>query len=49
MYWSAIIGPAEADDSGKVEGTDGLQMEEVWLCWDTGPLRSRVGNPTENK
>jgi hypothetical protein len=40
MYWSDIIGPAEADDYGKVGCTDGLQMEEVCLCWDTGLLRS---------
>jgi hypothetical protein len=33
MAWSAIIGPAEQG-----QGTGGLQMKEVWLYWDTGPL-----------
>jgi hypothetical protein len=47
MAWSAIIEPAEitkpADErsgpsSGLSQGTEGLQMREVWLYWGTGPL-----------
>lgn len=46
MCWSDIIGPAEADDNGKVGGTDGLRMEEVWFVGTRGRW---VGNPAENK
>jgi hypothetical protein len=37
MAWSAIVGPAEEG-----QGTTGLQMKEVWLYWDTGPLMKHM-------
>lgn len=50
MAWNTIIGPAE--------GTGGLNVKEVWLYWDTGPLVKfmkedvvafRTHNPAEGK
>jgi hypothetical protein len=55
MAWSAIVGPAA---EGEGQGTGGLQMKEVWLYWDTGPLMKfmkgdavafRMQNPADGK